>query len=122
VIGVGVNVSSTRDELPVATATSLALAGGPVDRSTLLVGVLEAFSRRYDGWVAASGQGLRGPYVRVCATIGRQVRVALPTGDPVVGKAVDVDDEGRLLVDDGTTVHRLGAGDVVHVRPGAHEG
>jgi hypothetical protein len=30
---------------------------------------------------------------------------------------VDVDADGRLLVDDGRTVRALGAGDVVHVRP-----
>jgi BirA family biotin operon repressor/biotin-[acetyl-CoA-carboxylase] ligase len=116
VVGVGVNVTSTRDELPVPTATSLALAGGRVDRTTLLAGMLDAFSRRYDGWVAAAGDGLRPSYARVCSTIGRQVRVGLPMGHSLMGTAVDVDEAGRLLVDDGTTVHALGVGDVVHVR------
>jgi len=45
------------------------------------------------------------------------VRVELPDGGPLRGRAVDVDDDGRLLVDDGRTVRPLGAGDVVHVRP-----
>src|SRR3954468_2469752 len=41
VVGVGLNVSSTRAELPVETATSLALAGAPhPDRTALLVGLL----------------------------------------------------------------------------------
>jgi BirA family biotin operon repressor/biotin-[acetyl-CoA-carboxylase] ligase len=119
VVGVGLNVSSTREELPVDTATSLELSGsGPVDRSALLVAVLTAFSTRYDGWVRAAGQGLRPSYVSACSTLGRQVRVELPTGEPLHGRAVDVDDDGRLLVDDGSRVHTLGAGDVVHVRPG----
>jgi BirA family transcriptional regulator, biotin operon repressor / biotin---[acetyl-CoA-carboxylase] ligase len=106
----------------VPTATSLHLAGSAGDRTELLVDLLEAFSRRYDGWVAATGRGVRPSYVRACSTIGRRVRVDVPTGDPLVGTAVDVDEDGRLLVDDGSTVRAVGAGDVVHVRPAADLG
>jgi len=118
VVGVGLNVSSTREELPVDTATSLRLAGaGPVDRSALLVAVLARFSHWYDAWSASRGGGVRPSYREACSTIGREVRVELPDGGPLRGRAVDVDDDGRLLVDDGHTVRPLGAGDVVHVRP-----
>jgi BirA family biotin operon repressor/biotin-[acetyl-CoA-carboxylase] ligase len=118
VVGIGLNVSAGRDELPVETATSLALAGAAsTDRAALLLGVLDAFARRYDAWVAAAGLGLRAPYEQLCTTVGRRVRVQLPTGAPLEGLAVGVDDDGRLLVDDGRRVHVLGAGDVVHVRP-----
>ncbi len=118
VVGVGLNVSSTREELPVPTATSLELSGAAaVDRAGLLVAVLSAFTGLYDDWVGAAGQGLRPSYVRACSTIGREVRVDLPTGEALHGRAVDVDGDGRLLVDDGRRVHVLGAGDVVHVRP-----
>jgi BirA family biotin operon repressor/biotin-[acetyl-CoA-carboxylase] ligase len=118
VVGVGLNVSSTRAELPVGSATSLALAGASsLDRSALLAAVLDAFARRYDGWRAAAGHGLRTPYVAACSTLGRRVRVELPAGDTLHGLAVGVDDAGRLEVDDGSRVHVLGAGDVVHVRP-----
>jgi BirA family biotin operon repressor/biotin-[acetyl-CoA-carboxylase] ligase len=123
VIGVGLNVSSTAAELPVATATSLALAGaGPVDRSALLLDVLTAFAAAYDGWRAVAGRaeaGLRDSYAAACTTLGRDVRVDLPTGAPLRGRATGVDEAGRLLVDDGRRVHVLGAGDVVHVRPAA---
>jgi BirA family transcriptional regulator, biotin operon repressor / biotin---[acetyl-CoA-carboxylase] ligase len=118
VVGVGVNVSASRDQLPVETATSLAVEGAAdVDRTALLGAVLTAFSSRYDGWVGAGGEGLRASYREACSTIGRQVRADLPGGDTVTGTAVDVDDEGRLHVDDGASVHVLGAGDVVHIRP-----
>jgi BirA family biotin operon repressor/biotin-[acetyl-CoA-carboxylase] ligase len=119
VVGVGLNVSATRDELPVESATSLAVEGAAdVDRTVLLGAVLAAFSTRYDGWVGAGGEGLRSSYREACSTLGREVRADLPGGDTVTGTAVDVDDEGRLHVDDGSRVHVLGAGDVVHVRPG----
>ena len=118
VVGVGLNVSATRAELPVASATSLALAGATsLDRTALLVAVLDAFSRRYDAWQAAGGRGLRPSYERACSTLGRRVRVQLPAGGTLTGTAVGVDDDGRLRVDDGARVHVLGAGDVVHVRP-----
>ena len=69
-----------------------------------------------DAWRAAAGQGLRAPYVEACSTVGRRVRVALPGGGVLEGTAVGVDDDGRLRVDDGSRVHVLGVGDVVHLR------
>jgi len=117
--GVGLNVSTTAEELPVPTATSLSLAGaGSLDRTALLMAVLDAFGRRYDAWRAAEGHGLRTPYLRASSTVGRRVRVQLPTGEELAGVAAGVDEDGRLQVDDGARVHVLGAGDVVHVRPG----
>jgi BirA family biotin operon repressor/biotin-[acetyl-CoA-carboxylase] ligase len=117
VVGVGLNVSSTLAELPVDTATSLVLAGaGAVDRGALLLGVLRSFGSLYDAWVAAGGGGLRESYADGCSTLGRSVRVELPGSEPLHGVAVGVDDDGRLLIDDGGRVRALGAGDVVHVR------
>jgi len=116
VVGIGLNVSATREELPVPTATSLLLAGAEVDRTRLLGQLLDAFARRYDAWRDASGAGVRAAYAARCSTIGRQVRVELPGADPLQGVAVGVDDGGRLRVDDGRREHVLGAGDVVHVR------
>ena len=87
-----------------------------LDRTTILVAVLGSFTARYDGWVSAAGQGLHTSYTRACSTLGRRVRVELPTGGTLSGEAVGVDDEGRLQVDDGSRVNVLGAGDVVHLR------
>jgi BirA family biotin operon repressor/biotin-[acetyl-CoA-carboxylase] ligase len=120
VVGIGLNVSTTREELPVETATSLSLLGVEVDRTTLLGAVLTALSEQYDEWLGQGGSGeasFAAAYRRVCSTIGRRVRVDLPSGEAVGGQATGVDDVGRLLVEteDGEVV--VGAGDVVHVRP-----
>src|SRR5262249_51411176 len=56
VLGVGVNVSQTEDDLPdevVTPATSLALEGAAVDRAKLLAAILERLETRYDEWVSA---------------------------------------------------------------------
>ena len=54
VLGIGVNVSQSQDELPPGVvATSLRLAGaGVVDRAELLATVLERLEVRYDAWVS----------------------------------------------------------------------
>jgi BirA family transcriptional regulator, biotin operon repressor / biotin---[acetyl-CoA-carboxylase] ligase len=119
VVGIGVNVTTTRDELPVDTATSLAIEGAESpDRTRLLGELLTCFTRQYDAWVTAGGDGLRSSYASACSTLGRRVRVGLPNGETLEGVAVDVDEGGRLVVDDGHRRQPLGAGDVVHVRAG----
>ena len=55
VLGVGVNVTQPRDELPADTATSLALEGASVDRARLLAAILERLESHYDRWVSAAG-------------------------------------------------------------------
>jgi len=119
VVGIGVNVSIRPDELPVGTATSLAIAGGATDREALAKEVLRALGRRYDDWTAAGGAAaaILPAYRAICATIGRDVRVELPTGGPAVGRAAEVDDVGRLVVvsPDGDR-RAFSVGDVVHVR------
>lgn len=119
VLGIGLNVSLTREELPVPTATSLAVAGHVVDRTDLLLRVLVELDRAYGTWVRSGHRTelLRTAYTRRCATVGQLIRVELPSGDSLTGTAVDVDHAGRLVVRSGGETTVVGAGDVVHVRP-----
>ena len=120
VVGVGLNVSTERAELPVPTATSLVLEGAAtVDRSVILREVLRAFAALYLQWCAERGDpdaGLHAAYVRRCATIGREVAVSLPSGEQLTGQALGIDGDGRLQVRTASGNRLLGAGDVVHVR------
>jgi BirA family biotin operon repressor/biotin-[acetyl-CoA-carboxylase] ligase len=121
VVGIGLNVTTTEAELPVPTATSLALEqASTTDRTVVLREILRSFEALYRQWVADSGDASRGllaSYLRRCTTLGRTVRVDLPTGEKVRGEAVGVDEAGQLQVRTATGVRTLGAGDVVHVRP-----
>jgi BirA family biotin operon repressor/biotin-[acetyl-CoA-carboxylase] ligase len=114
VLGIGLNVSTAPDELPVPTATSLAAEGYDVDRTGLLVDLLDALARRLDEWSTGNdgAAALHAAYDRRCATVGQPVRVSLPGGRVLDGTAERVDEDGRLVVD-GTPV---AAGDVVHAR------
>ena len=110
--------------MPGAAATSLRLAypDQPVDRSELLGAVLTAFQRRYGRWLGAHGRlpgtGLDEEYLAACATVGSRVTVSRPQ-DRFTGRAVGVDGEGQLLVDDGTVRHEVSAADIGHVHADA---
>jgi BirA family biotin operon repressor/biotin-[acetyl-CoA-carboxylase] ligase len=119
VVGVGLNVSTRRAELPRPDASSLQLESGtPVDRQALLLAVLRSIASAYTAWVAAGGTpvGVLARYRAMSATVGRSVRVALPTGETLTGAAVDVDDGGRLVVDTADGRRVVSAADVTHLR------
>jgi BirA family biotin operon repressor/biotin-[acetyl-CoA-carboxylase] ligase len=125
VVGIGVNVSNTRAELPSAAATSIELAlGRPVDRTDLLVALLTGLLARYEAWSAAGGDaersGLRQAYLDDCATVGQQVlvsSVAAAEAGQLIGTATDVDSLGRLVLAGAFGTRAISAGDVAHVRP-----
>ncbi|MCQ4212269.1 biotin--[acetyl-CoA-carboxylase] ligase [Streptomyces longispororuber] len=123
VIGIGLNVSLRAEELPVPGAGSLALAGAKVlDREPLLRAVLRSFERWYVEWCAAEGDPalsrLQETYAAGCATLGRQVRAMLPGDRELVGEAVAVDGDGRLVIATPSGDREpVGAGDIVHLRP-----
>ena len=122
VLGIGLNVSLTEAELPVPTATSLALEGGAEpDRTALLVELLRSLREAYDAWQAGGADGLarlRASYAAACVTVGREVRVELPGGETLQGRASGIDAVGRLVVVGPDGEVAVGAGDVVHVRSG----
>ncbi|MFD9339642.1 biotin--[acetyl-CoA-carboxylase] ligase [Streptomyces sp. NPDC060028] len=122
VIGIGLNVTLTEDELPVDTAGSLALAKAAVtDRDPLLKAVLRSLEQGYGDWRAAAGDpaasGLQETYAAGCATLGKHVRAELPGGRTLTGTAEAVDTDGRLVVRTAEGAREaVGAGDVVHLR------
>lgn len=122
VVGIGLNVTLSEEELPRPDATSLLLAGAAhTDRDTLLRALLRSLADWYRRWTAADGDpeasGVRDGYRLHCATLGRKVSVTLPGGATLTGTGSDVDGDGRLVVagPDGYPT-AVAAGDVVHVR------
>ncbi len=115
VIGIGINVDQSADELPVPTATSLALAGHPVDRTALFGDVLHHL-RIWLGRFARSPNTFLNLYRGRSATLDRDVRVELPGDRTVEGRVSDFDAYGRVLLDTADGPLTLSAGDVVHLR------
>ncbi|MEJ8670848.1 biotin--[acetyl-CoA-carboxylase] ligase [Streptomyces sp. MS1.AVA.1] len=122
VIGVGIDVTLRADELPVPQAGSLALAGAvSTDRDPVLRGILRSLEEWYGRWRAATGDpvvsGLQETYAAGCATLGRVVRAELPGHRSIMGEAVAIDGDGRLVLATAEGVQEpVGAGDIVHLR------
>jgi BirA family biotin operon repressor/biotin-[acetyl-CoA-carboxylase] ligase len=125
VIGMGVNVSTTRAELPREDSTSLMLEGAAcTDRDPLVRALLRQLSADYQQWAAAGGDprrsGLRDAYVECCDTLGRQVTVTQPNNQALVGEAVEVNADGQLIIlTEANESIAVTAGDVIHLRDAA---
>lgn len=117
VVGCGVNVSLTEKQLPVPTATSLALEGYQEELAELTPRLLIALDRRVRQWECGDST-LLADYRRSCGTLGQMVRVDCPRG-VIEGKAVGIADGGELIVCRGGERLQLAAGDVTHLRPAA---
>jgi BirA family transcriptional regulator, biotin operon repressor / biotin---[acetyl-CoA-carboxylase] ligase len=136
VIGIGVNLTIEREELPTETSTSLLLNGAysngadligdDLSIDTLADAVLSAFLRELkslyrdflDHGADPEASGARAALLEHCSTIGQRVKVQLPGDHTLFGTAVDVDPAGRLMVRDATNdlVQAVAAGDVTHLR------
>jgi BirA family transcriptional regulator, biotin operon repressor / biotin---[acetyl-CoA-carboxylase] ligase len=100
VVGIGINVGWAPE--------GAAMLGSHVDPVELLAALLRAYDALpSDVWL---------PYRAHLGTLGRHVKVELPEGE-VVGRALDVEPDGRLIViDECGITHRFAVGDVVHLR------
>ncbi|HVX20207.1 MAG TPA: biotin--[acetyl-CoA-carboxylase] ligase [Acidimicrobiales bacterium] len=116
VVGIGLNVDWSGP--PGAGGTCLAEhAGRPVDREALLQALLTELGPRVEALDSAEGRhGLAAELRRRCRTLGQPVRVDLPDGS-IDGTAVDLTDDGHLVVDTAAGRRTVAAGDVVHLRP-----
>jgi BirA family biotin operon repressor/biotin-[acetyl-CoA-carboxylase] ligase len=119
VIGVGLNVTQSPDEVDAPGATSLLDLGVPApDRNQLVATLLRELGRRIVAWRLARGAdwALAADYRERSLTIGTRVRAHLPGGKELVGTASGIDDQGRLCLETESGAVVVSAGDVVHLR------
>lgn len=113
VIGAGLNLTLTKEELPIQTATSLLLEGASVSADDILSTYLRELAN-----LTESFDGIPDRVRAACSTIGQQVRAILPTEEEVLGIAVGIDETGRLLIQTAAAepLFAVSAGDVTHLR------
>jgi BirA family biotin operon repressor/biotin-[acetyl-CoA-carboxylase] ligase len=131
VIGAGINISQSQDELPVETATSIAMerakladTGETAELSNdkILAAYLAELRALYYRFLEAGGDavasGLRDEVVERCGSIGRRVRALMPGDQEVTGTGVGLDETGRILIqpDGARELFAVSAGDIVHLR------
>lgn len=109
VIGLGLNVGWA----PEGAACLQDFAADTIERNAVLKALLVALDRLLD----LSPAQLHERYRTKLSTLRRSVRVELPSGEFVEGRALDVEADGRLVVLDSCGVtQRLDVGDIVHLR------
>lgn len=97
-IGINVNTPSFPEELS-ERATSLFLETGEThSRAELIAAVMNEFEPLYEGFLRGGFVGLREEYCRLCVNTGKVVQV-ICRGETTIGTAVDVDENGGLVVD-----------------------
>jgi BirA family biotin operon repressor/biotin-[acetyl-CoA-carboxylase] ligase len=129
VIGVGLNINQQQNDLPISSATSIALQGGQeLNLDVILSSYLDFFSSLYQSWLQNSGNaessGVLADVLAACSTVGRDknwVRVILPGDKEFIGIANGIDSSGRLLVSpEGDFAEEkiiaVAAGDIIHLR------
>jgi BirA family biotin operon repressor/biotin-[acetyl-CoA-carboxylase] ligase len=106
VLGIGVNVNQTRDQLPERGGSLRTATGREWEREPVLAAVLVALGRRYEEWV---GGGLDAVYDGLGPRDFLRGRLVSVNGTS--GTAVKIDREGRLEI-------ATGHGEVVTVESG----
>ncbi|MFW6598683.1 biotin--[acetyl-CoA-carboxylase] ligase [Propionibacteriaceae bacterium Y2011] len=117
VLGIGLNTTADRDQLPVPTATSLALAGAaPFDVTAVVIDLVSRLVGLLQAWQSGTADHLLAErYADRSSTLGRRVRADLGT-ERIEGEAVRIDADGGLVLQVGGRERTVVAGDVVHLR------
>ncbi len=110
VVGIGINANVDAETVP-ETATTIREQVGDVNRAALTRTLLE----RFDG-LRSDPESVLPAWRAASVTLDRRVRVETGSGE-IVGRAVDVEFPGTLVVETERGKERVSAGDCEHLRP-----
>jgi BirA family biotin operon repressor/biotin-[acetyl-CoA-carboxylase] ligase len=110
VVGIGINANIDADAVP-ETATTIREQVGDVDRAALTRDLLERFDT-----LRGDPESVLPAWRNAADTLGRRVRVETQRED-IVGKAVDIEFPGTLVVETDTGKRKVSTGDCEHLRP-----
>jgi BirA family biotin operon repressor/biotin-[acetyl-CoA-carboxylase] ligase len=116
VIGIGINCCQQEEDFAeeirgIAASLSM-VTGQEVDRAKVAAAMMEAFYR-LDSRLLTQKPEILDQYRRDCITIGREISLLRVGAEVRHGRAVDMDDEGALIVEfaDGS-VEAVNSGEV----------
>jgi len=135
VIGAGINIRQSAEQLPIETATSLAIELGSAENASsgrlsndnlsndavlsAYLGELRTLYSRFSEFGGdATASGIRDEVAARCGSIGRRVRAIMPGDQEITGNGVGLDETGRILIqpDGARELFAVSAGDIVHLR------
>lgn len=115
VIGMGIDVNISTEEFPpelkdIATSLKI-IAAKKIDRIKLLTEIINQLELFYDMSLKQGFTKILDLWRQMSCTLGQEVDV-IGVEEKFKGKAIDIDDEGALLVQTGAGLQRVIAGDV----------
>jgi BirA family biotin operon repressor/biotin-[acetyl-CoA-carboxylase] ligase len=117
-IGIGVNLTGIPPEMPADSATFLAQHDIAISPAELVEALTEAIVRRAPD---LDSDELLDELAATIDTIDREVRLELPDGRIVTGRATGIGATGSLCVDVAGVADEFTAADVTHLRLGGDE-
>jgi len=116
VVGIGLNVNATLNQLVTGASSLKVAAGQSFDRAQVFQAILRFLEKGYVKVLRHEFAGIMEEWKKRSATLNRRVRITDPAGT-FEGQAVDLDEDGALLIrkDNGLIIKRS-AGDVFIMR------
>ena len=115
VCGIGVNLAQDAvffERVGLPHATSLLVETGRIpDAAQLAAEIANRLEPLLDGLLQDSGAALIPVFRGLCVSLGREVRAVAPRGE-TCGRAVDIDSEGRLIIETARGRVAVSAGEV----------
>ncbi len=115
VVGIGLNANLRLSELPSELALSATTLqnelGQPTDRNALIAQILDQIGTGYQRLSEGQWGDVLAQWRRSNVTLGNPVQVTTPL-ERIEGQAIEIDDDGTLLVATDQGVRRIVAGDV----------
>ena len=116
VVGMGLNVAWAPSS-DVALAVCVNDVKSPASATLEPFDILMLILDQLDELAMATPDEMSAEYRATLRTLGRRVNCDMPDDTRITGRAIDVDDDGRLVVVDECAVsHRIDTADVVHLR------
>jgi len=114
VVGLGLNANNDISQFPAEwRSTTLATQlGHDIDRCDLICRILEEMEVAYENM---GGKEIFEEWRSRSLTLNKQVRITSAAGD-LAGEAVDLADDGALILQVGDEQKRVLAGDCIHLR------
>lgn len=118
IIGIGMNVNIDKNQFPddlVDKATSIKeITGKEFRRSTIIQTILFEFEKLYNIYLQEGFSIIKLLWESYAVSIGQVIKVRLPRGNELLGKAKGINEEGVLLLEgnDGE-IHHIYSADII---------
>jgi len=112
IAGIGINLERQQGAPDTACAVG-DFASADFDGALSMV--LAELRAGWSDWLSGGNAFALGLIRSTSVTVGMKVRAIMPSGEEVVGTAVSIESDGRLLIE-GSETHLVSAADVWHLR------